>query len=223
MCGRYILRQQALAEHFWLLHELPKWHESFNIAPTQAVAVLWHVNGANQPALLRWGLVPFWARGVPPKYSTINATVEKIADAPTWRGPWKRGQRCILPASGFYEWQQLDSRKQPFFIHLADREHFGFAGLWDRSVAEDGTTIESCTIITLPASPLMAQIHNTRQRMPAILREEDHEAWLKGNEADAKAALKQYPDDLLTAYPISTRVNTPKNNGESLLEPVKIA
>jgi putative SOS response-associated peptidase YedK len=161
--------------------------------------------------------VPFWAKGVPPKYSTINARVEGMTTAPSYRGPWKRGQRCILPAIGFYEWQVQERGKQPYFIHLNDQSLFGFAGLWDSSTTEAGDVLESCTIITLPANHLMAQIHNTKERMPAILRREDHAAWLAGEPETALACVQPYPDELMDAQPVSTRVNSPKNNSRDLL------
>ena len=152
---------------------------------------------------------------------TQNATVEKLETSPAWRGPWKRAQRCILPVSGFYEWHLTASgSKQPYYIKVADQEIFGFAGLWDRSQREDGTAIESCTLITLPANKLMSEIHNMKRRMPAILSREDHEAWLTGNASDAKAVLRPYPDDLMVAWPVSTRVNSPRNNDPGLIEPV---
>jgi putative SOS response-associated peptidase YedK len=170
---------------------------------------------------MRWGLVPFFAKGVPPKYSTINATIEKLETGPCWRGPWKRGQRCLLPANGFYDWHvNADGSKTPFYIHLADREAFGFAGLWERSEGADGTALESCTIITMPPNALMAEIHNAKQRMPAILAQSDHEAWLSGSAEEARAALKPYPDDLMHAHKVSTRVNSPRNNGPALLAAV---
>jgi len=152
---------------------------------------------------------------VQPKYSTINATIEKLAEAATWRGPWSRGQRCILATTGFYEWQvQADGKtKQPYYITANDQAIFGFAGIWDRSRRDDGTRVESCAIVTMPASKLMSEIHNAKQRMPAILTREDRDAWLKGTTDEAFAALKQYPDAHLVATPVSTRVNAPKNNG----------
>jgi len=159
---------------------------------------------------------------VQPKYSTINATIEKLAEAATWRGPWSRGQRCILATTGFYEWQvQADGKtKQPYYITANDQAIFGFAGLWDRSKRDDGTRVESCAIITMPASKLMSEIHNAKQRMPAILTREDRDAWLKGTPDEAFAALKQYPDAHLVATPVSTRVNAPKNNEATLIEPI---
>lgn len=208
------------ARHLQLVPEVGSF-ESYNIAPTQEAPVILARDGERVSRLMRFGLVPFWARGVVPKYSTINATVERITTAPAYRGPWRRGQRCIVPVIGFYEWQvQPAGKKQPYFIHVTDRPEFGLAALWDRSVAEDEAAIESFTIVTLPASPFMAEIHNAKKHKHAILRHEDHEPWLAGSPADAFALLKPYPDELLIAYPVSTRVNSPKNNDAELLEAV---
>jgi putative SOS response-associated peptidase YedK len=175
--------------------------------------------GGNREGVnLRWGLVPFFAKGVPPKYSTINATIERLADGPTWRSPWKRGQRCILPASGFYEWHaNHDGSKTPFYITCADQPIFGFAGLWDSSKRADGTVLESCAIITMAPNPLTAEIHNVKQRMPAILQTDDIEAWLAGSTDDARGALKQYPAASMVAWQVSRRMNTPKHNHPSLI------
>ena len=107
--------------------------------------------------------------------------------------------------------------RQPFYIHLADQEVFGFAGLWDRSVGPNGI-IESCTLITMPANPLLQQIHNQQQRMPAILRAGDHQAWLQGDPAQARATLIEYPADAMVAWPVSTRVNSPRSEGPELLD-----
>jgi putative SOS response-associated peptidase YedK len=134
----------------------------------------------------------------------------------------KRGQRCILPAVGFYEWHlNDDGSKQPFYITCADQPVFGFAGLWDSSKRDDGTVVESCTIITMPPNALMAEIHNAKQRMPMILAFENIEAWLEGSADDAHAALMPYPAELMAAWPVSARVNSPKNNDAKLLSPWK--
>jgi putative SOS response-associated peptidase YedK len=233
VCGRYIIREQEAAERYWRTHGLPKWVKSFNVSPSSTVPVIRRV-GAGRAAfenaaygsaapyecvLLKWGLVPFWSRGVAPKYSTYNARIERFETAASFRGAWARSQRCILPAAGFYEWQKRGAGKQPFLIKLADREIFGFAGLWDRSQGPEGV-IETCTILTLPANRLLTEIHNTGHRMPAILREEDHEAWLSGTLDQARATLLQYPDDLMVAWPVSPRVNSPANDDESLTLPL---
>jgi putative SOS response-associated peptidase YedK len=140
--------------------------------------------------------------------------------SPAFRGPWEKGQRCIVPAEGFYEWQMMpDAPRQPWFIGLANKEVMAFAGLWERSVKADRTVVESFAIITVPANELMAKIHSEK-RMPAILHMEDLEVWLSGTPEQAKATLIQFPDDQLRAYKVSPRVNTPKNDDESLLEAI---
>ena len=221
MCGRYVARIQAAELAEWhLIRNVPPF-ESYNVAPTQSVPIVRHTPEGNAADLVRWGLIPFFAKGIPPTYSTINATVEKIKDGASWRGPWKRGQRCAVLASGFYEWQlQADGKtKIPYYITLNDQDCFGIAGLWDRSIDAAGTAIESCTIITLPANALMAQIHNTKHRMIAILAKEDRDTWLEGSTEEAFAVLKQYPDTHMVARPVSTRVNSPKNNDPALIGP----
>jgi putative SOS response-associated peptidase YedK len=122
---------------------------------------------------------------------------------------------------GFYEWQvQADGKtKVPFYIHVNDQDTFAFAGLWDSSRTDAGDRIESCTHITVPANKLVREIHNTKHRMPAILAKEDREAWLTGTADEAWATLKPYPDEHTVAWPVSTRVNTPKNNDAHLIEP----
>lgn len=221
MCGRYVAKLEAAQLAEWdLIRNVPEF-ESYNVSPTQSVPIVRQTAAGNAVNLVHWGLIPFWAKGVQPKYSTINATVEKLKDGATWRGPWKRGQRCALLASGFYEWQvRGDGKaKQPFYIQLNDQDLFGFAGLWDSSVGADGVAVESCTIITMPANKLMAEIHNTKHRMPAMLEKSDREAWLNGTPDEAYAVIKQYPETHMVARPVSTRVNTPKNNDRTLIEP----
>ena len=147
---------------------------------------------------------------------------ETVQTAASYRGPWSRGQRCLVAARGFYEWQtQADGKTRlPYYIHLNDQEVFAFAGLWDSSRTDQGDRIESCAHLTLPASRLLAEIHNTQRRMPAILAREDREAWLEGTPEEAWAVLKPYPDEHLVAWPVSTRVNKPANDDAALIEPV---
>src|SRR6266436_32347 len=207
MCGRYVSPDEASIEReFNLVRSEWQFPPSYNVAPTDDVPVV-RVNktGERTGSRLHWGLIPYWAKGVPPKFSTINATVEKLTEAASWRGPWTRGQRCILPALGFYEWQlQADGKsKQPFYITLNDQVVFGFAGLWDSSISADGVRVASCTIVTMPANKLMTEIHNVKQRMPAILAKEDLDAWLTGTSDDAFAVIKQYPDTQMVATPVS--------------------
>ena len=225
MCGRYVSPDDAAIEReFTLVRHEWNFPPSYNVAPTQDVAIV-RVNKAGERTGVRvhWGLIPYWAKGVQPKYSTINATVEKLTDAATWRSPWKRGQRCIIPALGFFERQvQADGKsKQPFYITLNDQEVFGFAGLWDSSIGADGVAVESCTIVTMPANQLMTEIHNVKHRMPAILSREDREMWLMGPPEAAFAVIKQYPDTHMVATPVSARVNSPTNNDSTLIEVIR--
>jgi putative SOS response-associated peptidase YedK len=223
VCGRYVTPEVAEAERNLMVHWL-EYQRSFNVAPSQRVPVVRSVEGERRGLHMRWGLVPFYCRGVPPSYSTINATIEKLETGACWRGPWQRGQRCALITSGFYEWHVLaDGSKQPYFIACADQPVFTFAGLWDASTAADGTQIVSCTIITMPPNELMAGIHNTKQRMPAILAAQDLQAWLCGSADAARAALKQYPADTMVAHPVSARVNTPRNDDAALLQALRPA
>lgn len=225
MCGRYVSpAESAIEREFNLVRTEWKFPASFNVAPSQNVPVIRNLAGAQQALNMRWGLVPFFAKGIPGKYSTINARIETMDTSPSFRGPWKRGQRCIIPGAGFYEWHiNADGNKQPYYITCADQALFGFAGLWDSSKREDGTVIESFTIITMPANSLMAEIHNApdRQRMPAILLPADRHAWLIGTIDEARAVLKAYPADLMVAWPVSTRVNAPRNNDAGLIEAIR--
>jgi len=222
MCGRYSTPQQSEAERYFAVHLL-RWQfeRSYNVAPSQSVPVIRSAGGQREGVMMRWGLVPFFAKGVPPKYSTINARIETVETAASYRGPWKRAQRCLVPAAGFFEWHVDGSgAKQPFYIHATDQPQFGMAGLWDSSRHEDGSVLESCTIITMPANPLMAEIHNApgKQRMPAILPPTALDAWLGGTPAEALAALAPYPADLMVAWPVRVRVNSPRNNDSTLVE-----
>jgi putative SOS response-associated peptidase YedK len=226
MCGRYITAQAAAFQKAIRLGKVSwRFEPSFNVAPTQQVPVVRPSDDGPEGLTMRWGLIPFFAKGVPPKYSTINATVERVETGPVWRGAWGRAQRCLMPAAGFYEWHLgEDGKKNPFFIHLADQDVFTFAAVWDRSYKEDGTAIESCALITMPGNELMRRVHNTGAnpfRMPAILAQEDQEAWLNGTKEQARAVLKQYPEDVMVTYQVSTRVNSPKNNDDKLIAPVE--
>ncbi|MDN3519699.1 SOS response-associated peptidase [Aquisalimonas lutea] len=169
--------------------------------------------------MLRWGLVPTWAEGQPTKYSTINARVETVETAATYRNAWKREQRCVVPVLGYYEWKRVADRKQPYFIHMAGGEPFGLCGLWEASRAPDAELLESFTIVTVPANPMVAEIHE-KARMPAIVTPRECAAWLEGSKDAARAMLTPFPAERMDAYPVSTRVNSPKNDDADLLERV---
>src|ERR1700685_598556 len=204
MCGRYVSPDEASIEReFDLVRTERRLAASFNTAPSQTVPAIRVREGNRESVPLRWG---FGQRG------TFNARSETLPGSVIFRGPWNRGQRCIVPAQGFYEWHvNADGTKQPFYVHLDDQAIFGFAGLWERG---------SCTIITLPANALMAGIDNCNARMPAILAREMRELWLCGRPEAAGAALQAYEGDRMIAYPVHPWVNSPHNNDETLLDPL---
>jgi putative SOS response-associated peptidase YedK len=223
MCGKYILAQAAKAERAMGIRR-GRWDYplSYRVLPTEQVPVVVSESGERAAATMRWGLIPFWRYGVPLRASTINATVERLDSAPSYRDPWLRGQRCILVMGGFYEPHvNADRSREPFFLKLADREVFGVAGLWDRSRRADGSYVFSCTLITVPANRLLAEVHNEKQRMPAILAANDEALWLGAEPRAARAALAPYPDELMLAWRVSRRVNNPQlPNDASLIEPL---
>lgn len=220
MCGRYVVAAdgEALARAFGLRRPLP-WRPRYNVAPSQEVPAVRAGPEGREGVLLRWGLVPPWAEDLRFGYRTINARAETVDRRPAFRAAFRR-RRCLLPATGFYEWQRLNRHKQPYLVRLRDRELFAFAGLWERWVGPEGETVESCAIIVTDAPPPLARVHD---RMPVILDPEAHEAWLDPEAADLqalKALLRPYPPQRLAWWPVSTRVNNPRQDDPSLLEPV---
>ncbi len=222
MCGKYILAEAAKAERAMLIRR-GHWDypPSYRVLPSEQVPVVVQREGEREATQMRWGLVPWWSHGVPLKASTINATVERIEDAPAYRDAWRRGQRCILVMGGFYEPHvNEDGTRDPYFVHLADREVFGVAGLWERSRRADDSWVVSCTLITVPANALLAEVHNAKPRMPAILAESDYDTWFGGPAEAARTLLRTYPDAAMRAWKVSPRVNRPQlPNDERLIEP----
>ena len=194
MSRRYLAKDQRALERELLLaiDRWPDWDGSNNIAYPQLAPVVLATPEGYVCKLMRFGLVPFSARGIPPSYSTTNAKAETLRTNPTWRSPWVRAQRCLVLASGFYESKlSPDGKtKQLYLMRVSDQDSFAMAGLWDRSPTEDGTVMYSFAIVT---------VHNDGKREPAILTREDRETWLSGTPQQARAALRPYPDDLLVA------------------------
>jgi putative SOS response-associated peptidase YedK len=222
MCARFQTPAQSAAERYWRLID-PRWQyePSWRVLPTDPVPVVLSIDGQTTGRMMRWDLIPFRSHGEPTGKVLINAKIENLDNNYYWQSPWQRRQRCIFSMAGFYEPHKFpDGRKEPFYVHVVDREIFGVAGLWDRSIKPDGTEVLSCTLITTPPNDLMAQIHNEKLRMPAVLREEDHEAWLRGSPADAQAVLVPYPADLMVAWQVSRRLYANKSpNDASLIVP----
>lgn len=224
MCGRFTLHHstQEVAERFAAQQVLFPLENRYNIAPGQAIPVIANstLAGARWMEAMKWGLVPFWAKDAEIGNRLINARAETIAEKPAYKQALKR-RRCILPSDGFYEWQaQSSGPRLPYHIRLRDGELFGFAGLWEEWEAPDSSPLRTCTLITVEPNELMAPIHN---RMPAILRREDEDAWLDSELKDTDsivALLKSYPAKSMEAFPVSRRVNAPQNDDELNIEPV---
>jgi len=203
MCGRYNLRltPSELQQVFDLFRE-PDWQPRWNICPTQQVLGIRFDEDATprEPVLLRWRFLPSWAKDIKAKPQPINAKAENITGR-MW-GPAFRKQRCLIPATSFYEWKkQPDGKKQPMDIALGDREPFAFAGLWSRWERGE-EPIESCTIITTAANDTVAPIHD---RMPVILHEADYDRWLDpASPADALSKLLEPFDGPMMAEPVET-------------------
>jgi putative SOS response-associated peptidase YedK len=214
MCRCYVSPDASSIEREFAL-ERTGWRftANFNTTPAQVVPVIRANDGRTTGVMMRWGLA---------RRGSFNAPVETLASSAEFREPWKRGRRCIIPAMGFYEWHvNPDASEQPYYIHPDDQDVFGFAGLWARSSADANTVTECCSLITLPANPLISEIHNSGLRMPALLTREQRELWLFGAVDVAGMALAAYADERLVAYAVSDRINSPDNNDENLLEPLQ--
>jgi len=224
VCGRYTLRTSPahLAEIFAVLHELDS-APRYNIAPTQTVAAVRPLpaGGGRELAPLRWGLVPSWAKDLKIGSSLINARAETVASKPAFRSALKN-RRCLIPADGFYEWQVVPGQKtkQPWLIGVRDEPVFAFAGLWEHWTSPEGTAVESCTIVTTEANEFMQPIHN---RMPVILDRADYDKWLAPDCHDPEAVvplLAQFPGERMQRIPVSTLVNSPRNDLPACTEPI---
>ena len=228
MCGRYGRRadKQRIAE--WMqtrntdVFDDSYLAPSYNVAPQslQPVVRLDSETGERALAIMRWGLIAFFAKDAKIAYSTINARAETVATSPVFREPMKR-RRCLVPATGFYEWQALDKKsKQPWTIELVDGNLFAFAGLWDRwKDKAKGQPLETYTIITTDPNELLEPIHN---RMPVILSPQNYSRWLDPGEPSQLPIdlLRPYPAKEMRAWKVSAAVGNVRNNSPELRLPV---
>lgn len=224
MCGRFTLRtpMKEVARAFDLAPEVllcdGGWRPRFNVAPSQAIAAIRRTaaDSARQLAWLQWGLVPPWAEDATTGYRMINARAETVATRRAFGDAFRR-RRCLLLADGFFEWKRGAKPKQPYYIRLEENRPFALAGLWERWHRGD-VEIQSCTIITTQANELVAELHD---RMPVILDSHDYDAWLDPGMEDARQLeplLVPYPAERMTAYPVSTAVNSPRHDSPACIE-----
>ena len=229
MCGRFTQRMtwRELHERMDLIGTPLNLRPRYNVAPSQDVAVVRPNEDGRTLAMLRWGLIPAWAREPNIGYKLINARAETAAEKPSFRSAW-RHRRCLIPADGFYEWKREGKTRQPWLFEMRDAAPFAFAGLWEQwripegaaltgSLAErpPGDAVETCTILTTAANETVAPVHG---RMPVILPPEACGPWLAGEDVP----LVPYPADGMTAHPVSTHVNRPANDDPRCVEPIAL-
>lgn len=219
MCGRFasFLSPELLAASFDV--QMPTSVEPrYNIAPTQQVAVVrCQEDGRNSLDQLQWGLVPPWAEDAGIGSRLINARCETVHEKPAFRHAIKY-RRCIIPASGFYEWKLIDKRKQPYYVYAADDAPLGLAGLWERWNAPDGTVLESFCILTASANKLMETIHDC---MPVILNPDTYSLWLRRNMHDPEQLGQLcHPDPTarLQAHKVADTINNPHSDSPVCIE-----
>jgi putative SOS response-associated peptidase YedK len=225
MCGRYRLsrRKQILEEHFDVVSGEEDWAPRYNIAPTQAVpAIRQHPKEPRRGmSLLRWGLIPSWAKDASGAARMINARAETAATLPAFRDALQR-RRCLIPADGFYEWQRSGAAKQPYCFEVRDGELFAFAGLWDRWKDPSGQWVRSCSILTTTPNAVTSLVHD---RMPVILNRHDYDLWLDPgmqNLSVVNDLLRPFDAHLMRCYPVSSRVNQVQNDDEECSIPVML-
>ena len=225
MCGRYRLsrRKQIIEEHFEAADWHDDWSPRYNIAPTQPLPVVRQhpKEPVRQISLMKWGLIPNWARDTSIAGSTINAKSETAATKPAFRDPLKF-RRCLIPADGFYEWQRTPTSKQPYCFEVNNGDLFAFAGLWDGWKDASGNWIKTCSILTTLPNALTSAVHD---RMPVILHPDSYDLWLDpgmNNVQVISALLKPYDAGLMRSYPVSTRVNSTGNDDADCSRPVDI-
>lgn len=221
MCGRFSSssKPEQIKKEFKVAVEHPAiFKPRYNIAPSQMIPVVLDRTGERIVAQLKWGLVPSWAKDALIGSRMINARAETLMEKPSFREAYK-SRRCIIPASGFYEWQRAEKgAKQPFYFYLTNKEVFGFAGLWEEWLdKKSGESLETCTIITTEANDVLKPVHD---RMPVILKAADYDEWLDTKEANTdklQKLLAPYPPDEMSSHAVSRAVNSPTFDSPELI------
>lgn len=225
MCGRYRLsrRKQIIEDHFDSVSGEEDWSPRYNVAPTQPVPIIRQhpKEPRRELSLVRWGLIPSWAKDASGAAGMINARSESAATKPAFRDALK-SRRCLVPADGFYEWVRSGKTKQPYCFELNDGELFAFAGLWERWKDPSGNWIKSCSILTTTPNAVTAPVHD---RMPVILHPDTYDLWLDPGFADLTAVsemLKPFEARVMRSYPVSTRINHTANDDIECAKAVEI-
>jgi putative SOS response-associated peptidase YedK len=218
MCGRFQLsvKGRHISERFNVEVFDEFYKPNYNCAPSQKLPVITN-SEPGQLSYFKWGLIPFWAKDPKIGYKLINTRAESITKKPSFKNAFKK-RRCLIPANGFYEWKK-DKNKTPYRIFLKSEEIFSMAGIWETWKDGEGKPVHTFSIITTTPNKLMEDIHN---RMPVILPKESEQSWIReNNENDLLHLLKSFDENLMTAYPVSKKVNSPANNDDSIILPVE--
>jgi putative SOS response-associated peptidase YedK len=222
MCGRVIQTSnpEAIRQLFDAISPAPNAPPRYNGAPSQELMVLRRnpETGERTLQLLRWGLIPSWMKDAKGGRKPINARAETIASSPMFKAAYAK-RRCLLPIDGFFEWKAIkgSKTKQPYALAMKDRSPFAVAGIWENWTRPDtGEALRTFAVITCEANELVDQIHD---RMPVIIAPTDYDRWL-GQEVDPRDLMKPFPTELMTMWPVSTRVNSPRNDDAALLDPI---
>jgi len=225
MCGRYRLsrRKRIVEEYFETASDEPEWNPRYNIAPTQPVPVIRQhpKEPRRELSLMRWGLIPSWAKDMSGAAMMINARSETAATKPAFRDPLAN-RRCLIPADGFYEWQRAGKAKQPYCFEVNYGALFAFAGLWDRWKDPNEQWIKSCSILTTTPNAVTSSVHD---RMPVILDPDCYDLWLDPGMHDMRAVsdmLKPYDARMMRCYPVSSRVNSVANDDAECSTPTQV-
>lgn len=206
MCTRFVSKADQALEREWSLVKPPFEFDNIDVRLTSQVPIVYQSEDGRVCEAMRWGLIPFWFKDEKWKAATWNARVETMAEKPSYRGPWRTGNRCLFPIQGFYEWQEVEGQKQKqrWFIRLTT-EPMAIAGLWDSNQMHG----LSATMLTTPANELMQRIHNsgkTRHRMPLFIAPENYETWLTDEVDVANHLIQPYPAARIEAWPVPSRV-----------------
>ncbi|NYT05542.1 MAG: SOS response-associated peptidase [Methanomicrobiales archaeon] len=216
MCGRYsLVITPDFGKRFRVHIPAMGLRSRFNIAPGQAAPVICAA-GERQCVAMRWGFVPAWAGEAAYQHPLINARSETAPVLPAFKDAFVSG-RCIVPASGFYEWKEEGSRRVPFYYHRADGNPIGLAGLYTTCHPPGGPAVRCFALLTTPANDLVSAVHD---RMPAILPRDREDDWLAAGTGNPDAMLAPAPPGMLVGYPVSSRVNSPDAEGEACIRPV---
>lgn len=218
MCGRYALTSPPalIAERFQLLWT-PEIEPHYNIAPSQMVPVVRETGHGRELTLLKWGLIPRWAKNAHIGAKLINARAESVAEKPAFRDAYRR-RRCLVPADAFYEWKGVAGHKQPYCIRMRDHGLFAIAGLWEHWVTPDGQAVESCAIVTVAANALVGELH---ERMPLIVAPADYDAWLAARPDQSGLPLAVAAEEMVS-YPVAPAVSNARNDDPACLTPIDV-